>query len=354
MYLFELLENINNGVIIRVIDWRDIMKLYNSENSIDVDVNVAKALLKLPEDEFYEYENFRQDFYFLTQSKGYNYLDFKNTFEIFLNKKKSISKLHKKMYRNFISKYSIFIKKFISSLDYDYVDKMYKLLKMTYKNKEAILDRMNKLSEIGIDKFQYVFETDLNDSLTKCESINKIVDVATDGRITYEKFNGPYCYINIKSAKYILEYSKEIKYDWAYNDYTMIVSNLMFDCSTLPTYEQLNDFNVKPYIDYEETQKQDEINRKKQELIDYLVYADDVLFTLQDLERRIRNLINKTVNNQGGISDDELKKLKEIYLAISLHKDQVIDNGASDTSMSVDEIEQFVKAEKKERRINRF
>lgn len=330
------------------------MKFYNSENIVDVDVNVAKALLELPENKFYEYENFREDFYLLTRSKGYNYLDFKNACEMFLNKKKFVSKLYKKMYRDFISKYYIFIQKFISSLDYEYVDKIYKLLKAVYKNKEAILYRMNELSKIGINNFQYVFETALNDNLTKCDSVNKIIDVATDGRITYEKFNGPFCYIVIKNAKYILEYSKEIKYDWAYNDYKMVVSNLMFDPSTLPTYEQLNDFNIKPYIDYEEAQKQDKINRQKQELIDYLVYTDDILFTLQDLERRIKNLMNKVVNNQEGISEAELKKIREVYLAISSHKDQIIDNGSVDTKMSVDDIKNAVKVKKYERRINRF
>lgn len=330
------------------------MKFYNSENIVDVDVNVAKALLELPENKFYEYENFREDFYLLTRSKGYNYLDFKNACEMFLNKKKIVSKLYKKMYRDFISKYYIFIQKFISSLDYEYVDKIYKLLKAVYKNKEAILYRMNELSKIGINNFQYVFETALNDNLTKCDSVNKIIDVATDGRITYEKFNGPFCYIAIKNAKYILEYSKEIKYDWAYNDYKMVVSNLMFDPSTLPTYEQLNDFNIKPYIDYEEAQKQDKINRQKQELIDYLVYTDDILFTLQDLERRIKNLMNKVVNNQKGISEAELKKIREVYLAISSHKDQIIDNGSVDTKMSVDDIKNAVKVKKYERRINRF
>lgn len=328
------------------------MKLYNLENSITVDVDIAKALLELPEDEFYEYENFRKDFVALTKSKGYNYLDFKNACEMFLSKKKGVPKLYKKIYREFISKYSIFIKKFISSLDHGCADKIYNLLKMAYKNKDAILDRMNRLSEIGINHFRYVFEPNLNDNLLKCDSVNKIIDVATDGSISYEKFNGPYCYVNVRNAKYILEYSKEIKYGWAYTDYTMVTCNLMFDYSTLPTYEQLNDFNIKPYIDYEEAQKHDRINRQKQDLIDYVVYADDVLGTLQDLERRITNLINKAVNNQGGISENELQKLREVYLAISLHKAQVINNGANDTSMSVDDIKEAVKMKKKERKAN--
>lgn len=325
------------------------MKFYNSENIVDVDVNVAKALLELPENKFYEYENFREDFYLLTRSKGYNYLDFKNACEMFLNKKKFVSKLYKKMYRDFISKYYIFIQKFISSLDYEFVDKIYKLLKTVYKNKEAILYRMNELSKIGINNFQYVFETALNDNLTKCDSANKIIDVATDGRITYEKVNGPFYYIAIKNAKYILEYSKEIKYDWAYNDYKMVVSNLMFDVSTLPTYEQLNDFNAKPYIDYEEAVKQDKISKQKQNLIDYVLYAEDVLVSLSDLERRIQNLINNALNNSSGISENELQKLQEICLAISSHKDEVINNGANDTSMSVDEIKYAVKVKKRER-----
>ena len=325
------------------------MKFYNLDNSIEVDVSIAKALLELPEEEFYEYENFSKDFNSLINSKGYNYLDFKNACDMFLNSKKKMSKLYKKMYRNFISKYSIFIKKLISSLDYYSMDKMYKLLKVTYKNRSAILERMNKLSEIGINNFWYVFESDLNDNLAKCDSINKIIDVATDGNVTYEEINGPYCYINIKGAKYILEYSKEIKYGLSYIDSMMIVSNLMFDISTLPTYEQLNDFNAKPYIDYQEAVKQDKISKQKQNLIDYVLYAEDVLVSLNDLERRIQNLINNTLNNSNGISENELQKLQEIYLAISSHKDEVINNGTNDTSMSVDEIKYAVKVKKRER-----
>ncbi len=325
------------------------MKFYNLDNSIEVDVSIAKALLELPEEEFYEYENFSKDFNSLINSKGYNYLDFKNACDMFLNSKKKMSKLYKKMYRNFISKYSIFIKKLISSLDYYSMDKMYKLLKVTYKNRSAILERMNKLSEIGINNFWYVFESDLNDNLAKCDSINKIIDVATDGNVTYEEINGPYCYINIKGAKYILEYSKEIKYGLSYIDSMMIVSNLMFDISTLPTYEQLNDFNAKPYIDYQEAVKQDKISKQKQNLIDYVLYAEDVLVSLSDLERRIQNLINNALNNSNGISENELQKLQEIYLAISSHKDEVINSGANDTSMSVDEIKYAVKVKKRER-----
>ncbi len=323
------------------------MKLYNLENGIDVDVDIAKSLLELPEKQFYDYENFQRDFNLLTQNKKYNYLDFKNAYEIFSNKKKVGPKLYKNIYRDFVKKYNIFIKKIISSLDYCYADKIYKLLKTTYKNKDAILQRINKLSEIGIDHFMYVFETDLSDNLAKCNSINKIIDVATDGKITYERFNGPYCYINIKNAKYILEYSKEIKYDWAYNNYTMIVSNLMFDYSTLPTYEQLNNFNIKPYIDYENA-KQNTTKQQKQELIDYILYTDDVLVKLNDLERRINNLINSSMNNQEGLSENELKKIQEIYTAILSHKNKIINNAIQNTSMSVDDITQAVNIKKNE------
>ena len=46
------------------------MKFYNLDNSIKVDVSIAKALLELPEEEFYEYENFSKDFNSLINSKG--------------------------------------------------------------------------------------------------------------------------------------------------------------------------------------------------------------------------------------------------------------------------------------------
>ena len=68
------------------------MKFYNLDNSIKVDVSIAKALLELPEEEFYEYENFSKDFNSLINGKGYNYLDFKNACDMFLNSKKKMSK----------------------------------------------------------------------------------------------------------------------------------------------------------------------------------------------------------------------------------------------------------------------
>ena len=75
---------------------------------------------------------------------------------------------------------------------------------------------------------------------------------------------------------------------------------------------------------------------------------EDVLVSLSDLERRIQNLINNALNNSSGISEN-VQKLQEIYLAISSHKDEVIHNGANDTSMSVDEIKYAVKVKKRER-----
>ena len=69
----------------------------------------------------------------------------------------------------------------------------------------------------------------------------------------------------------------------------------------------------------------------------------------KDVFKSIQNLINNALNNSSGISENELQKLQEIYLAISSHKDEVINNGANDTSMSVDEIKYAVKVKKRER-----
>ena len=319
------------------------MKFYNMDNGVNVDVNIAKALLELPEDEFYEYENFIKDFNSLVRRKGYNYLDFKNACEIFLSNKKIVSRLYKKLYKDFILKYSIFIKKFISSLNYSSIDRTYRLLKVTYRNREAILERMTKLSEIGIYNFLYVFEPGLNDNLVKCDSINKIIDVATDGDVTYERNNGPYYYVNIRNAKYILEYSKEVKYDWTYTNWTMIVSNLMFDTSTLPTYEQLNDFNIKPSIDYEEAKRQGQINGRRQELIDYILYVDETLWSIQNLKVRLEKLINGMDNNYEGLSEESLQKIQEIYTELETYKSQLI----NDSFISEEEIKTAIKVRKK-------
>ena len=323
------------------------MKFYNIDNGVDVDVDIAKALLELPEDEFCEYENFIKDFNSLVRRKGYNYLDFKNACEIFLSNKKIVSRLYKKLYRDFILKYSIFIKKFTSSLNYNSIDKIYKLLKVTYRNKDAILERMTKLSEIGIHNFLYVFEPGLNDNLVKCDSINKIIDIATDGDVTYERNNGPYCYVNIRNAKYILEYSKEVKYGWTYADWTMIVSNLMFDASTLPTYEQLNDFNIKPAIDFEEAKRQGQINEQRQDLIDHVLYVDDTLGVIQDLKERLEKLISGMGNNYEGFSEGLLQKIQELYTELETYKSQLINQSVDDSLMSEDEINTAIKVKKK-------
>ena len=57
--------------------------------------------------------------------------------------------------------------------------------------------------------------------------------------------------------------------------------------------------------------KQDKISKQKQNLIDYVLYAEDVLVSLSDLERRIQNLIHNALNNSNGISENELQKLQE-------------------------------------------
>ena len=296
------------------------MKYYSFDNVIDVDVEIAKSLLELSDDEFYKYENFINEFNSLIQSKDYNQLEFKEACENFLNNKKMTFRLCKKLYRDFILKYSTFIKKNISLLNCHSVDKVYKLLKASYRNKEAVLDRMKTLSETGIHHFLYVFEPCLNDNLVQCNSSNKIIDIATDGSITYEKCNGPYYHVKIKNAKYILEYSKELKYDWAYTDWTMIVCNLMFDTSTLPTYEQLNNFEIKPTINYKKAKQQTEIYKQKQELTDYISYMEDTLNAIQNLKIRLEKIINSVKNNSDYLFEKELQQVQDLYDKLNVYK----------------------------------
>lgn len=322
------------------------MKHYSFDNKIDVNVNIARTLLELSEDEFYEYENFLNEFTLLVQSKNFEHLAFKEACDNLLNDKITLPRLYKKKYREFILKYRSFLKKNISSFDYRSVDKIYKLLKMTYKNKEAILSRMEKISEIGINHFSYVFEQCLSDSLVKCNSTNKIIDIATDGSVTYKGENGPYYFIDIQNAKYILEYSKEVKYDWAYSDWTMAVCNLMFDPSTLPTYEQLNNFDIKPVIDYKEAKKQENIRKQKEELISDVLYVDDTLEAIQDLKRRLEAIINSMGNNDI-LSLEELKKIQDIYNKLKDYKSHLIYQSTNNCLMNEEEIDKVIKTKKK-------
>ena len=321
------------------------MKTYNLKEKIDVNTKIAKILLELPEEIFYQYDQFKNDFQLLKNNKNYNYLEFKQICEEF-NTTKNKLKLHKKIYRNFITKYKNFIPLFSYTSNYHSLDDTYLLLKNTYKNKKAILDRINKLLSLKIYNFQYIFENSLNDNLLKCDSNTLNIDVATDGKITYKKINGPYCYINVKEAKYILEYKKELRYNWLSTDYTMIVSNLMFDTSTLPSYTQLNNFDIKPNINYEEARHQDQIHRKKQQFIDYIINIDDTLNIIQNLEKRLQYLIN----NPNSLPENNLQKLKEIYASILTYQNQLISQYSDHNAIEENEIRNTIKIKKLERK----
>lgn len=224
---------------------------YSFVNSVDFYLDSAKALLEIPKVDFDKYYDFRSEFKALAHSKDYSRCDFSDACCKIIDNKNGLSRIQKKLYKDFILKYKMFFKHLGASEEYYcFTDKMYPILFKNYSNKEEILYRINKLLEIGIHRFDYAFCDSLDDDrLVKCDSAYKTIDVATDGNVTYGDNNGPYRYVTVTGAKYILEYRKTKMCDWYVPEHQIVVCDLMFDYTSLPTYEQLNDFEIKPIYD---------------------------------------------------------------------------------------------------------
>lgn len=334
---------------------------YPDKGTMDVNLYDTKKLLELPEEDFYRYEEFSRELELLMNREQHYYNDLFYAYDVISGKKPGIARLQKKTYRDFISKYGSFLEYFYQSVG-TYGpwtrDKVYDFLKENYENKDKILDKINKLLELGIYHFTYIFKGNLSDiELIKYQTDNETVDIITDGSISY----GPMLPrwglrkydtypLSVEGAKYIIECEKYK----LFNDDTvitldMVVKDLRFDFTTLPTYEELHDFDIKPYIDYEEVERSTELKKQKDGFVRQILYIDGTLKVAEDFMSRLNHLAEGFNDIPGEISEEKIQTIKELCAEVEAFKDAIIAESVNKELMTEEEIKTEVKVKKKER-----
>lgn len=331
------------------------MRHYSYKEYVDVDLMDTKKLLELPEEDFYKYGEFAKELELLIGREHHYYSDLFAAYDVISGKKHGLACLTKKAYRNFISKYSSFLEYFGKSVGI-YAswtrDKVYEILKANYENKDEILDMINKLLELGIKSFKYIPNEDLNDDeLEKYEKDNETMDIITDGTMSYSPSILGLSYpVNVEGAKYIIECKKhKFSDDYTSVNIEMVVSDLMFDLTTLPTYEELHDFDIKPFIDYEAEARSTELKKQKDEFVSQVLYATDTLEVAEEFMSRLNRLAEGFNDIPGEISKEKIQIIKELCAEVEAFKDAVIAESVSEELMTEEEIRAEVKIKKRER-----
>jgi len=321
---------------------------------VKVDLKDTKKLLELSEEDFYKYGDFAKELNLLMDD-NHSYNALLSAYDVISGKKTGIVFMQKKAYRDFISKYSSFLEHFgreIGIYSCWTRDRTYEILKENYENKDGILDRINKLLELGINYFYYIPNEDLNDDkLEKKDEYYETIDIMTDGKVSYGPETLKKFYpVNVEGAKYIIECKKyQFSGDYTHVSIEMVVNDLMFDLITLPTYKELHDFDIKPYIDYEEVERSTELRKQKNELANHILYVDDTLEIAEDLMSRLEHLAKGFNDIPGEISKEKMQVIKELCAEVEMLKDAVVADSVSKELMTEEEIKAEVKVKKRDR-----
>lgn len=332
------------------------MNYFSYGTIVEFDLRDTKKLLELPKEDFYRYGDFSRELNLLMNSDRCYYNELISTaYKVISRKKRGLACFQKKAYRDFISKYIIFFEQFGGAIGIYgpwHRDKVYEILKENYENKDEILDMINKLLELGIESFKYTLSKDLNDDkLRKYKIDDETMDVITDGTISYGPSILDTSYpVSVADAKYIIECEKHKYFDYDISvNIKMVVSDLMFDVTTLPTYEELHDFDIKPFIDYEAAERATELKKQKDELVSQVLYATDTLEMAEKFMLRLNRLSEVFNDIPGEISKEKMQVIKELCAEVEALKDAVIAESVSEELMTEDEIKAEVKTKKRER-----
>lgn len=307
-----------------------------------IDTIYPKKMLELSERDFYKFYGFITEFEVLKSEKEFSFPDFEDACNYVLGKSGGFSFIYKKEYRDFASKHKFFIDYFYDILDkfyyHSYHVEMYEYLKENFCEKDSVLLILNRLIDLKIYTFDFrpceTFNKDLEITIKKSPT-NEVVGFSTDGKMTF----GPrkkvafewYCYpVSLTDASYVIKYRKE---EGLYNKVKMVVSGLLFDIDTLPTYEELYDITVFPYVDYFESMY-------KTMLLDQLCYADEILVFASDIMDRL-----KTLGKIRGmeIVDSNIEEINKFYSDIENLKDLIFSEVLNNTLMDEDKVQRVLK-----------
>lgn len=331
------------------------MRYYSLKEYVDVSLMDTKKLLELPKEDFYKYGDFARELKLLMSSDHYCYNGLFAAYDVISGQRFGIACLHKKAYRDFISKYGSFLEYFGKSVGIYGSwtrNEVYEILKENYENKDEILYMINKLLELGIKSFKYIPNEDLkDDELEKYEKDKETMDIITDGTMSYGSSVLGLSYpVNVEDAKYIIECEKhKFSDDYTSVNIKMVVSDLMFDLTTLPTYEELHDFDIKPFIDYEAAARSTELKKQKDEFVSQVLYVTDTLEVAEKFMYRLNHLAEEFNDISGEISKEKMQIIKELCAEVEALKDAVISESINEELMTEEEIKAEVKTKKRKR-----
>ena len=338
---------------------------------VKVNVQFMNKLLELPSEEFYDLDNFYNDLENLSKQKDFRKWDFVHMYHSIMNENKIITRYNsEKICEDFIQKYyyilHLFDKRDFIFTDIDKSKDIYNILKKNYDQKDEVLLRLNKLIEIGITNFDYDENYNFNEThkLLTGEFLGRNNEecinggVATDGTITFstpiennaygEEVIYPY---KIKDANYFISYTRMCKmhpytgelYEQIGCNNEMVVKNLLFDINTLPTYEELNDFDVLPRLNYAEIEYKKDLFKQKEDLVSKIIEIDKLEEKIDNISLRLKHIRYNSV-----------KCLDDIKIDLKHLKNEIINEAVNQKNLiEMDELEKkLVKRRQYEKRKN--
>ncbi len=227
----------------------------------------------------------------------------------------------------------------------------YHALKENYSSdREGLLEKFNRLLEIGIKYFDYLpnkdidgdYEMSISNSLKEC--------IATDGEMTFgiPKYVDNKVYpLSINGAKYIIKYDKENdgNYMEEYFSYLcygeMVVRDLSFDINTLPTYEEMYDFETDLRIDHEVMEYLENLLKQKNKIVGTVEKSDGIIDIMDRLLRELEYFNNelectKDMEEAKRILE-KIDVVKELYTDVIALRTAIVDSVVNDEKLMTEE-----------------
>ncbi len=170
------------------------------------------------------------------------------------------------------------------------------------EDRKLVKNNMEKFMDLGIKSFDFqpyrnidgTFQSDMS-IREKDKNIYAIDGAYSDGVKNIRKGYSNTYYIEVKNAKYVIEYFKRVD---GYNEIVVKVNNLRFNTATLPSKEELYDVNIIPT--YFASMKMSNENALKK----HMTMTDDLI---QECHK-LRTMLNTYIDNcpDGELSFDNM------------------------------------------------
>lgn len=335
-------------------------------SDLSINIRLTQFILNLKKDDFNNFKGFIIDFFADFYSENRNYWEYESWAKSILEMGKIDIKSNIILFKkgknedaNFnedvIYKYSSLLKKifdnnifatlfchisnedsksqFLSFIDY---------LRENYNQKEQILKRLQKMSNIGIYDFIYKKDFDLDGTYNIKTGINFSEGIFSDGFKKWLNRTDRSFPVLISGANYIIEYKKQGE---MYQFITMKLKNFDFDLNTLPSKNILfSGGNELLNIDYSTSDLKTVSTNLICEIDNSLESVDRIL---QLYENLIRLLKKAKTEEEYGIIKTKLSALVEIQGSLDSLKSFLISEYQRENIMETSELKDSIIRKKK-------